>query len=57
MTQLAIVELWRAMARRVIRNNFKNYYELVCMPHYKKQDIENIMHGNFLRFLRNVWKE
>jgi membrane dipeptidase len=24
---------------------------------YKLQDVENIMHGNFLRFLRNAWKE
>lgn len=23
---------------------------------YKKEDIENIMHGNWLRFLRNVWR-
>ena len=24
---------------------------------YSQQDIENIMHGNWLRFLRNAWKE
>ncbi len=23
---------------------------------YSKEDVENIMHGNFLRFLRNAWK-
>jgi membrane dipeptidase len=24
---------------------------------YKQEDIENITHGNFIRFLRNAWKE
>lgn len=23
---------------------------------YSQQDVENIMHGNWLRFLRNAWK-
>jgi membrane dipeptidase len=23
---------------------------------YASEDIENIMHGNWLRFLRNAWK-
>ncbi|MDQ6761047.1 MAG: dipeptidase, partial [Bacteroidota bacterium] len=23
---------------------------------YTKEDVENIMHGNWLRFLRNAWK-
>ena len=23
---------------------------------FKQQDVENIMHENFLRFLRNAWK-
>jgi membrane dipeptidase len=31
--------------------------DLLANRGYKKQDIENIMHGNFLRFLRNAWKE
>jgi len=24
---------------------------------YKDEDIEGILHGNFIRFLRSVWKE
>jgi len=24
---------------------------------YSKQDVENVMHGNWLRFLRNAWKD
>lgn len=24
---------------------------------YSQQDIENIMHGNWIRFLKNVWRE
>jgi len=31
----------RSMARRVIRNNFKNYYDLVRLPHLDKQGLEN----------------
>jgi membrane dipeptidase len=30
--------------------------ELLAKRGYKEQDVENIMHGNFLRFLRNAWK-
>jgi len=30
--------------------------ELLARRGYKEQDVENIMHGNFLRFLRNAWK-
>ncbi|MBX2917235.1 MAG: membrane dipeptidase [Cyclobacteriaceae bacterium] len=29
---------------------------LLSQRGYKKQDIENVMHGNWLRFLRRVWK-
>ena len=31
--------------------------ELLGRRGYKQQDVENIMHENFLRFLRNAWKE
>ena len=31
--------------------------ELLGKRGYKQQDVENIMHKNFLRFLRNAWKE
>jgi membrane dipeptidase len=31
--------------------------ELLAKRGYKQQDVENIMHENFLRFLRNAWKE
>ena len=31
--------------------------ELLASRGYKQQDVENIMHANFLRFLRNAWKE
>ncbi|MDH5251232.1 MAG: dipeptidase [Cyclobacteriaceae bacterium] len=24
---------------------------------YRDQDIENVMHGNWLRFLRNAWQQ
>lgn len=30
--------------------------ELLAGRGYKQQDVENIMHANFLRFLRNAWK-
>lgn len=30
--------------------------EIFARRGYKQQDVENIMHENFLRFLRNVWK-
>src|SRR5687768_17327761 len=30
--------------------------ELLARRGYKQQDVENIMHENFLRFLRNAWK-
>jgi membrane dipeptidase len=31
--------------------------ELLAARGYKQQDVENIMHDNFLRFLRSAWKE
>jgi membrane dipeptidase len=43
--------------------DLKSVADLQCLPDlltkrgYKRQDVENIMHGNFLRFLRTVWKE
>lgn len=30
--------------------------EILARRGYKQQDVENIMHENFLRFLRNAWK-
>jgi phosphatidylinositol dimannoside acyltransferase len=33
----------RSMARRIIRNNFKNYYDLVRLPHMSKQDLEDLV--------------
>ena len=33
----------RNIARRVIRNTLKNYYDLVRLPHMKAQDIENLI--------------
>lgn len=33
----------RSMARRIIRNNFKNYYDLVRLPHLDKQDLEDMV--------------
>ncbi|HEV8540751.1 MAG TPA: membrane dipeptidase, partial [Verrucomicrobiae bacterium] len=30
---------------------------LLAKRGYKEQDVENIMHANFLRFLRNAWAE
>ncbi len=34
---------WRNIARRVIRNTLKNYYDLVRLPHMKARDIENMI--------------
>lgn len=31
--------------------------ELLAARGYKQQDVENIMHANFLRFLQHAWKE
>jgi membrane dipeptidase len=31
--------------------------ELLAKRGYKEQDVENVMHANFLRFLRNAWAE
>ncbi len=31
--------------------------ELLAARGYKQQDVENIMHDNFLRFLRTAWKQ
>src|SRR5437867_1626148 len=33
----------RTIARRVIRNNFKNYYDLVRLPHLKAEDVERMV--------------
>ena len=33
----------RNIARRVIRNTLKNYYDLVRLPHMKARDIENLI--------------
>jgi len=30
--------------------------ELLCMRGYKQADIESILHGNFIRFLKRVWR-
>ncbi len=30
--------------------------DLLAKRGYKKEDIEGVMHGNWLRFLRNVWR-
>jgi lauroyl/myristoyl acyltransferase len=33
----------RIIARRVIRNNFKNYYDLIRIPHLSKEDVERMV--------------
>src|SRR5437868_3425176 len=33
----------RTIARRVIRNNFKNYYDLIRIPHLTKEDVEHMV--------------
>jgi lauroyl/myristoyl acyltransferase len=33
----------RTIARRVIRNNFKNYYDLIRIPHLTKDDVERMV--------------
>lgn len=33
----------RVIVRRLIRNNFKNYYDLVRLPHLDKDDLENMV--------------
>lgn len=39
----ASVRVRRSMARRVIRNVFKNYYDLVRLPHLKAADLERMI--------------
>src|SRR5947207_3061602 len=39
----ASVRVRRAMARRVIRNVLKNYYDLVRLPHQKAADLERMI--------------
>lgn len=36
--------------------DLQKLHKLLCQRGYKESDIENIMHGNWLRFLRNAWK-
>ena len=36
--------------------DLQNLPNLLSKRGYKKEDIENVMHGNWLRFLRNAWK-
>ncbi|HPM31964.1 MAG TPA: membrane dipeptidase [Chryseolinea sp.] len=36
--------------------DLQNLMHLLSKRGYKKEDIENVMHGNWLRFLRNAWK-
>ncbi len=36
--------------------DLQNYIPLLEKRGYSHADIENFMHGNFLRFLRNIWK-
>src|SRR5919198_6339401 len=33
----------RTIARRVIRNNFKNYYDLIRLSHLTKEDVEHMV--------------
>lgn len=37
--------------------DLQKYPTLLSKRGYKSTDIENIMHGNWLRFLRNAWKD
>src|SRR4051794_4345501 len=47
----------RSMTRRLIRNNFKNYYDLVRMPHLDKQGLENLIaQVNGLEYLEEAVK-
>jgi len=36
--------------------DLQNLTHLLSKRGYKKEDIEKVMHGNWLRFLRNAWK-
>ena len=36
--------------------DLQKYQEILTRRGYTPQDIENILHGNWLRFLRNAWK-
>ena len=38
-------------------SDLQKFPELLSKRGYSQEDIENIMHGNWIRFLRNVWKE
>jgi len=37
--------------------DLQKFPQLFSARGYSEQDIENIMHGNWLRFLRNAWKQ
>ena len=36
--------------------DLQKYQEILIRRGYTQQDVENIFHGNWLRFLRNAWK-
>ena len=36
--------------------DLQKYQEILTRRGYSQQDVENIFHGNWLRFLRNAWK-
>ena len=36
--------------------DLQNFPSLLYKRGYSKEDVNNIMHGNWLRFLRNAWK-
>src|SRR5438045_156175 len=50
----ASVHVRRAMARRVIRNVLKNYYDLVRLPHQKAADLERMITVRGIEYLEEA---
>src|SRR4051812_27599078 len=51
----ASVRRRRAMARRVMRNVLKNYYDLVRLPHLKAEELERMITVRGVEYLEEAY--